>query len=226
MSITLTTDLTKLDNRIRLLTSKNLSYMLAKALSETGKITKDKLKTDMSTYIDKPNPWTLGSAYVRFAKPSDLSVEVGIASENKAGRTAAGKYLMPIIQGTKPRPKAADLSAAKVANVSNISLTPSNVRLNTYGNVTLQSYIKILSEARNGGGKHFIAPIKQGSNIKAVFIRAGRGGKGTRRVFTLDPLPKPRRAQFPLMRLLEQHFMAAWPKQVQIAYKSELQNRL
>ncbi len=62
MSITLTTDLAKLDNRIRFLTSKNLSYMLAKALSETGKITKDKLKTDMSTYIDKPNPWTLGSA--------------------------------------------------------------------------------------------------------------------------------------------------------------------
>jgi len=26
--------------------------------------------------------------------------------------------------------------------------------------------------------------------------------------------------------LLEQHFMAAWPKQVQIAYKTELQNRL
>ena len=185
---------------------------------------------------DRPTRWTLNSTYVRFAKASNLTAEVGFKADAQGRGNPAGKYLQPIVQGTKPRLKAVDLSATKIARESpGAVLVPSKGSglLNGSGNVPLSRYAKILSDARQGGGRYFIAPVKRGSNIKAVFERSeafiprtSTLERNTRRLFTLDPNPKPRRSQFPVRQVLEQGFTRAWRGQLIAAFDAEVARRL
>lgn len=213
------------------LTEQNIRFVVAKAMTEAGKTAQQQLKADMPRYIDRPNPWTMGSTYVRFAKASDLTVEVGIRAQDNQGRTGAAKYLMPLITGGAPRFKGADLSASRVAGTRGV-LIPSPggpVRLNQYGNVSLSNYAKVLSAARTPGSGVYIAPVRPGSSVKAVFQRKerfiGRTStleSSTRRLFTIDPSPKVRAARFPVQPLLEASFRQALPGLLRTGLQAEL----
>lgn len=219
-----------LDKRVRLLTDQNLRYVAAKALNAAGGAAKLALKGAMPRFIDKPVPYTVNSAYQRFARASLLETTIGIADRSRSGRTPAAKYLQPIVKGTTPSVKSADLSATKIAGVaSGAVLVPSRnspLRMTAAGNYTISAYAKVLGSARQGGGQYFIAPVKPGSSVKAVFARAGRGGTQTRRVFTIDPTPKPRRAQFPVREILDRAFGQAWPAEVRSAFEAEISRTL
>jgi hypothetical protein len=225
-----------LDKRLRLLTDQNLRYMAAKALTGAARAAQQQLRQDTHRYVDRPTRWTLNSTYVRFAKASDLTAEVGFKSDAGGRGNPAARYLLPIVKGTRPQLKGADLSATKLAGVpSGAVLVPSRSSglINSFGNVSLSNYAKILSGARTKGGQYFIGPVKRGSSTMAVFER--KSGfiprtstleTSTRRLFTIDPTPKPRRAQFPVRQVLEQGFQAAWPTELRAAYQAELARRL
>lgn len=213
------------------LTEQNIRFVVAKAMTDAGKVAQQQLKESMPRYIDRPNPWTRGSTYVQFAKASDLTVTVGIREQDRNGRTAAGKYLLPLIQGGQPRPKGADLSASKIAGTRGVLIPAKEgpVRLNQYGNVSLSNYAKVLAAARVPGSGVYIAPVRRGSSIKAVFQRKeafmGRTSTletSTRRVFTIDPNPKGRAARFPVPQLLEASFRQAFPSLLASGLQAEL----
>lgn len=213
------------------LTEQNVRYVVARAMTNAGKATQQQLRQALPRYIDRPNPWTMGSTYVQFAKADNLVVEVGIRSTDSRGRTAAGKYLQPLIKGGAPRPKGADLSASKIAGTRGV-LVPSPggpVRLNQYGNVSLSNYAKVLASARRPGSGIYVAPIKAGSSVKAVFQRTegfvGRTStleSSTRRLFTIDPSPRARAARFPIHQLLEDGFRQAFPELLRSGLQAEL----
>lgn len=213
------------------LTEQNIRYVVARAMTEAGKAAQQQLKTDMPRFIDRPNPWTMGSTFVQFAKANDLTLTVGIREQDRNGRTAAGKYLQPLITGGAPRPKGADLSASKIAGTRGV-LIPSKgggVRLNQYGNVSLSNYAKVLEAARTPGSGIYVAPVRQGSSVKAVFQKTerfmGRTStleSRTRRLFTIDPNPKRRAARFPVPQLLEASFRQAFPALLTSGLQAEL----
>lgn len=213
------------------LTEQNIRYVVAKAMTEAGKAAQAQLKADMPRFIDRPNPWTMGSTFVQFAKASDLTLTVGIRDKDNRGRTAAGKYLQPLITGGQPRLKGADLSASKIAGTRGV-LIPSKgggVRLNQYGNVSLSNYAKVLDAARTPGSGVYVAPVRRGSNVKAVFQKTerfmGRTStleSRTRRLFTIDPNPKGRAARFPVTQRLEASFRQAFPALLTSGLQAEL----
>jgi hypothetical protein len=212
------------------LTDVQLRYVVASAMTEAGKAAQESLKQSMPRYIDRPNPWTMGSTFVQFAKASDLTVTVGIRDQDRRGRTGAGKYLAPLITGGPPRPKGADLSASALAGTRGV-LVPARgaVRLNQYGNVSLSNYAKILGSARAKDAGIYVAPVKAGLSTKAVFQRkTGFLGRTstldttTRRLFTIDPTPKVRTARFPVTRILEDGFREAFPNLLRTGLQAEL----
>ena len=225
----------RLDARVRLLTDTNLRFAIAKALTESARAAQQQLRQETPRYIDSPTRWTLNGTYVRFAKASELTAEVGFKA-NAQGRTPAGRYLRPIIKGTTPQLKAADLAATKIARETpGAVLVPARGSglVNSAGNVPLSKYATILSGARQGGGQYFIGPVKRGSSVKAVFERKegfiGRTStleRTTKRLFTIDPNPKARRAQFPVRTVLQQGFEQAWQVQAKAAVQAELARRL
>ena len=225
-------DLQRLDSRVRLLTDQNLRFMAARALTGAAQAAQQELKQATPRYIDNPTRWTINGTYVRFARADTLTAEVGFRQDAQGRGNAAGKYLLPIVKGTTPKLKGADLSATKIAGQpSGAVLVParnSPLRKTAAGNYTVSAYAKVLSSARQGGqGRpYFVAPVKPGSSTQAIFTRAGRGGQQVRRVFTIDPNPKTRRPQFPVRQVLEQGFAAAWRAQLRMAFDAEVARRL
>ena len=222
--------LSRLDGRVRLLTDQNLRFVAARALTESAKAAQSGLKEAMPRFIDQPTRWTLGSTFVQYARANNLETTIGIRSDKQGRGNAAGRYLRPIVEGTTPKIKGADLSATKIAGVSSgavlVPARNSPLRKTAAGNYTISAYAKVLGSARQGGGKYFIAPVKPGSPTQAVFARAGRGGKTTRRVFTIDPSPKTRRPVFPVQEILSKAFGQAWPVEVRRAFEAEVARKL
>lgn len=229
--IDLQSDLKRLDSRVQLLTDQNLRFMAARALTGAAQAAQAELKQTTPRYIDRPTRWTVNGTYVRFAKAQDLTAEVGFRQDTQGRGNAAGRYLQPIVKGTTPKLKGADLSATKIAGQpAGAVLVPaknSPLRKTESGNYTISAYAKVLGSARQGGqGRpYFVAPVKQGSSTQAIFTRTVRSGQ-LRRVFTIDPSPKTRRPQFPVQPILRQAFERAWPGQLKAAYQAELVRRL
>lgn len=229
--ISVTNDIQQVVSKLGKLTEQNIRFVVASAMTQAGKAAQQDLKQAMPRFIDRPNPWTLGSTFVQYAKASDLTVEVGIRTTDARGRTPAGRYLMPLIKGTPPVTKGADLSASKIAGTRG-ALIPSQgspIRLNQYGNVSLSNYAKVLSAARAPGSGYYVAPVRPGSSVKAVFQRKEAFIRGTstlesstRRVFTIDPSPKTRAARFPVPQLLEASFRQAFPQLLRSGLQAEL----
>ena len=234
--IDLQSDLKRLDSRVQLLTDQNLRYMAARALTGAAQAAQQQLKQATPRYIDNPTRWTVNGTYVRFAKAQDLTTEVGFRQDTQGRGNAAGRYLQPIVKGTTPKLKGADLSATKIAGATRGAvLVPARTSglKNAAGNVPLSKYATILGEARKGNGRYYVAPVKRGSSTMAVFERTSGFIPRTstveatvRRMFTIDPNPKTRRPQFPVQPILQQAFERAWPGQLKAAYQAELVRRL
>jgi hypothetical protein len=228
--------LQRLDSRVRLLTDQNLRYAAAKALTGAAQAAQAALKQATPRYIDRPTRWTVNGTYVRFARADTLTAEVGFRQDAQGRGNPAGRYLQPIVKGTTPKLKAADLAATKIARETRGAvLVPAKGTglLNASGNVPLSKYATILGQARQGGGQYFIGPVKRGSSVKAVFERkegfiprTSTLEATTRRLFTIDPNPKQRRQQFPVQQVLRQGFEQAWPTQVRASLQAELARRL
>ena len=234
--IDLQSDLQRLSSRVALLTDQNLRFATSRALTATARAAQAELKQQTPRYINQPTRWTLNGTYVRFARPDTLETEVGFRSDPQGRGNAAGRYLQPIVKGTTPKLKGADLAASKIAREApGAVLVPAKGSglTNAAGNVSLSKYATILGQARQGGGQYFVGPVKPGSSIKAVFerkegfiSRTSTLERSTRRVFTIDPNPKQRRPQFPVREILTKAFGQAWPAEVRKAYEAEVQRKL
>ena len=234
-SFDVTNDIDKALKGLTALDAKNISFAVARAMTLTGQYTQVKLKAAMQREIDRPTPYTLNSTFVTFAKPSKLFMEVGIRTTGKGGRTAAGRYLQSIIKGGQPTYKAVDLAASKIAGYRGVHV-PSNkspVKLNRYGNISLGNYKKVIGGARQGNGQYFIAPVKRGSNIKAVYERKssfiGRTStvqSNTSRIFVIDRNPTSRSRQLNLDIVLGRTVRQNFPKFMKQRFEAEIARKL
>jgi len=230
----ITNDIDKALKGLNALDEKNISFAVAKAMTLTGQFAENKLKVAMEAAIDRPTPYTMRSTFVTFAKPTNLFMEVGIR-ETSRGRTAAGKYLQALVKGGRPTVKGVDLAASKIAGYRGV-LVPSKespVKLNRYGNISLGNYKKVVGAARNIGGAYFIAPVKRGSSVKAIYQRTtgfiGRTStieSNTSRVFVIEPNPKARTRQLNLPVVLGRTIQNEFPKFMEQRFKVEIAQKM
>ena len=229
-----TSDINQALKGLTALDEKNIIFAVAKAMTLTGQYAEKKLQGAMQTAIDRPTPYTVRSTFVQFAKPSNLFMEVGIR-ERSRGRTAAGKYLQALVKGGRPTVKGVDLAASKIAGYRGV-LVPSQqspVKLNRYGNISLGNYKKVVGGARNIGGAYFIAPVKRGSSVKAIYQRTtsfiGRTStiqNNTSRVFVIEPNPKARTRQLNLPIVLGRTVQNEFPKFMKQRFQVEIGRKM
>ena len=230
----ITSDIDKALKGLNALDEKNISFAVAKAMTLTGQFAENKLKVAMEAAIDRPTPYTMRSTFVTFAKPTNLFMEVGIR-ETSRGRTAAGRYLQALVKGGRPTVKGVDLAASKIAGYRGV-LVPSKqspVKLNRYGNISLGNYKKVVGGARNINGAYFIAPVKRGSSVKAIYQKTtgfiGRTStiqSNTSRVFVIEPNPKARTRQLNLPVVLGRTIQNEFPKFMKQRFKVEIAQKL
>lgn len=168
-SITLTSDLSTLSQRVLLLNEQQLRRTVAFALKRTAGATHEFLKQRIA---DPSGPiqggatrWTLGgTTAAKFVKPADLTAYVGFRSDTPR---AAGRYLRPIMRGTPPVTKAIDLKLSQ--GRSGLRFTPSRALPRTQqGNISRST---IGSQILGGGAPGlFTRPLK-GSSTLGVFRR-------------------------------------------------------
>ena len=228
-------DINKALQGLTALDEKNISFAVAKAMTLTGQYAQNKLKVALSAAIDRPTPYTMNSTFVTFASPSKLFMEVGIKNKARSGRIPAGRYLQAFINGQQPTSKAVDLAASKIAGYRGV-LVPSKqspVKLNRYGNITLGKYKEIVGGARNFGGAYYIAPVKRGSSVKAIYQRKtsliGRTStiqNKTSRVFVISPNPKQRQKQLDLPIVLGRTVQQEFPKFMKQRFEVEIARKL
>ncbi len=230
-----TSDINNALKGLNALDEKNIMFAVAKAMTLTGQYAEDKLKVAMASAIDRPTPYTMRSTFVQYARPSNLFMEVGIRKTGSGNRTAAGRYLQAVIKGGSPTYKGADLAASKLVGYKGV-LVPSKqspVKLNRYGNITLGKYKEVIGGARNLGGAYYIAPVKRGSSVKAIYQRKtsliGRTStiqNQTSRVFVISPNPKMRQRQLNLPIVLGQTVRQEFPKFMRQRFEVEIAMKL
>tara|TARA_R100000231_G_scaffold118882_1_gene89008 strand:+ start:5243 stop:5968 length:726 start_codon:yes stop_codon:yes gene_type:complete len=230
----ITSDIDKALKGLTALDEKNISFAVAKAMTLTGQFAQNKLKVALNAAIDRPTPFTMNSTFVTFAKPTKLFMEVGIKSQTTRGRIPAGRYLQSLIKGKAPTVKAVDQAASKIAGYKGVLVPSQNspVKLNRYGNVSLANYKKVIGGARSSG-TYYIAPVKRGSSVKAVFQRKEsiiRGtstiAKDTRRLFVIEPNPKMRQQRLNLPVILGTTVQQEFPKFLKQRFKFEIGKKL
>ena len=130
--------------------------------------------------------------------------------------------------------KAVDLAASKIAGYRGV-LVPSKqspIKMNRYGNITLANYKKVIGGARNNGA-YYIAPVKRGSSVKAVYQRKtgfiGRTStiaSNTSRLFVLQPNPAMRQRQLNLPIILGRTVQENFPKFMKQRFNNEIAMKL
>jgi len=231
----ITSDINKALKGLNALDEKNIMFAVAKAMTLTGQFAEKKLQTAMEAAIDRPTPYTKRSTFVTFAKPSKLFMEVGIRTQGRGGRIGAGRYLQSLIKGGSPTYKGVDLAASKIAGYKGF-LVPSKqspVKLNRYGNISLGKYKEIVGGARNLGGAYYIAPVKRGSSVKAIYqrktsliSRTSTIENNTSRVFVISPNPKQRQRQLNLPVILGNTVKQEFPNFMKQRFKAEIARKL
>ena len=232
LSVTIdSSELGRLGDRLALLTERNIRFAVANAMTEVGRKAQADLVQATPRFIQSPTRWTLGGIPQRtFAKPSDLTIDLGFATERRGRGSPAGRYVNPIAAGTGPQMKGADLSASKIAGRRGVLIPARSAGLiDAAGNVPLRKQAQILAAARAGNQNVFVAPVKRGSSTMALFER--REGfmrrsstleRTTRRLFTIEPNPKIRQRQFPVRDLVEASFAQSWRREMAAAFEAEL----
>ena len=232
LSVTIdSSDLGRVADRLALLTERNIRFAVANAMTEAGRKAQADLVQATPRFIQSPTRWTLGGIPQRtFAKPADLTINLGFAAERRGRGSPAGRYVNPIAAGTGPHPKGADLSASKIAGRRGTLIPARSAGLvDGAGNVPLRKQAQILGAARSGSQGVFVAPVRRGSSTMAIFER--REGfmrrsstleRTTRRLFTIEPNPRIRQRQFPVRDLVEASFAQAWRREMATAFEAEL----
>lgn len=254
MTLQLTIDasqLQRLNQQLLLLTDRNISYVVARAMTNAAKAAQQELKRDMSNHISNPVAWTRNSTYVRYARPSNLSVEVGF-KDFASGGTPAGRYLNPLVAGgfRKPKPHE-NLLWNSGAVPRGRYLVPTGItplRFNTAGNIPASRYVQVLSrlkslrevgstqnvtnsarsQAKRSDRDFFVG--RPGGLPLGIYARVGRrpkGGsvnlpRGFHTVFYLTSRPAYQ-PQFPIPSILNTAFEQSFTRELQAGLAAELQ---
>lgn len=117
MLFSISSDLRQLEKDLSDIEKKQIPFAASRAINETAEIVKEELIEQLDKDLDRPTPFTKRGFYIRRSSKRDLTAIVGI-------KDIQAEYLGLQIEGGREKPKGFAL------------ITPVNIRLNKYGNLT------------------------------------------------------------------------------------------
>lgn len=223
--------------------SRQLPWMVAKAMTESSKKAQDAIKAQAPQKIDRPTPFTLNSTFVKFASPRKLESSVGFKDFASKG-TPAAKYLQPIVKGQPRNAKRSEVALRRAGVLrSNEFIVPTGVyplRLNQYGNLSGGKYTQVLSRLKALGEQGYTGNVSRsgrsqrkraqldyfvgrpGGLPRGIYARVGRKKRGFHTVFYITRQPTYQ-ATFPIDKILINTWQSNFPVQMRKAIEAELQ---
>lgn len=176
---------------------KQTRFAAAVALTRTGKITQKEEQSGIAKAFDRPKPFTVKSTYLVPAKKDNLTVRVGIKDKTAAYLSHHVKKRDRAVKGIERYMRGKGLLPASMYVVPG-----GGARLNTYGNITLGQYKKIVDGALTKGSAYFMADI---NGVKAIWMRYGPRKRKAKPmlVFVRKPSYRP---LFDFYKIAEQTF--------------------
>lgn len=174
--------------------------ILSEAATETAFYVRNKVRSEMPRYIDKPKPFTLNSIFVR--KGTQAKPEASVEWRRPSGGVSGGRYLRPTVFGGGRSQKGLErLLEANGAMPKGLRAVPTDdAPKDAFGNV-LPAFIRKVAAAivANPTGRNvyqktkglskvqsfFAVPQKQGNLSPGIYeTRATGFGNAIRRVFS------------------------------------------
>lgn len=146
MQISVKHDIDKLLPKLAAVGSRQVPYVVARALTKTGQFAQQSIKEAMPHTFDRPTPYTLNSTYLKPATKSNLESLVKIKDENFKG-LAANKWLHAEVVGGARNLKRSEKSLKIKGYLNNgEQIVPAaGATLDGYGNIKSGQMSKILS---------------------------------------------------------------------------------
>lgn len=146
MDISVKHDIDKLLPKLAAVGSRQVPFVVAKALTKTGQLAQQSIKDAMPHVFDRPTPYTLNSTYLKPATRSNLEALVKLKDEAYKG-LAANKWLSAEVKGGARNMKRSERSLQiKGFLKDNQQIVPaSGATLDGYGNIKSGQMTKILS---------------------------------------------------------------------------------
>jgi len=184
MEISVKTDIDKLLPKLAAVGSRQVPFVVAMALTRTGKLAQEEVKKSMPKVFDRPTPYTLNSTYLRPATRQRLEALVKIKDEAFKG-IPANKFLHAQAFGGGRNMKRSERSLQiKGYLKDNQQVVPGKgATLDGYGNIRAGAMSKILSAVQASADPYqneTTASRKRGRTRKRkaeYFVGAPGGGR-------------------------------------------------
>jgi hypothetical protein len=146
IDLKVTDNLKALADKVEGFSERRMNSTLASTLTATARDAQKSIKSETTTRLDRPTPFTLNSTYVKPATAQKLEAYVGFKEFAGKG-TPAGKYIQPQIHGGGRRDKGLEvgLRFAGVLPQGWYAVPGPSARLNAYGNMSAGEVVRILS---------------------------------------------------------------------------------
>lgn len=195
MQISVKHDIDKLLPKLSAVGSRQAPFVVAMALTRTGKLAQEEIKKAMPQVFDRPTRYTLNSTYLRPATKQRLEALVKIKDENFKG-LAANKWLhAEVFGGTRNMKRSERSLQIKGYLKDGEQIVPGKgVALDQHGNIRSGTMTKILSVAKasadpyqnettaskkrnrkRGKAQYFVGSPGGGRLPRGVYERTGTG---------------------------------------------------
>lgn len=204
VEITVKDDLDKLSRALTALERHQIPFAAAIALNDTAKGAAADYRQKLPSIFDRPTPFTLNSAFVRFARKDNLQAAVELREFAGKG-TPAAKYLGPEILGTGRNVKRFERAMERRGiGLEGFAVPGRGATLDAYGNMSRGQIAQILSQLnamadrtrnvsakttarlakrkllvkhgnRLAPGQYFVANSKQDDQTLGIYKLVGRG---------------------------------------------------
>lgn len=212
-----TSELSGLSARLGLLTGPQLRTAAALALRDAAAAGRDHLKEELAKPSGGPieggaTRWTIGGTYAsRFVQPQALEAEVGFASTQPR---AAGRYLRPLLTGSRAVTKGIDLKLG--GGRGRVFIPARSLGRTPQGNVPRATLSRVVQS------EPFLLPLRGGVAM-GLYVRTRRGkGSWLTLLGVLSP-SRPRRQTLDLERMLapvvQEQFRSEVATQLQVTLR-------
>lgn len=157
-----------------------LPYATMNAINKTSQQIKEELVKEMSRSLDRPTPYTLNSLYIKYAKKTELSAEVGYKDKSQAGKgNPAANWMHTQAEGGARSLKRFEVALNRIGVLPNgMKVAPGSAcPLDAYGNIPSSLILQILSYVRAFG--------EQGYRANITDKRKASLAKGSKRTGTM-----------------------------------------
>jgi hypothetical protein len=154
--------LTELKSSINDLAKNQVPFATMKAINKTSQQIKEELVKEMGRTLDRPTPYTLNSLYIKYAKKTELSSEIGYKDKSWSSKgNPAANWMHTQAEGGPRNLKRFESALSRIGVLlRGMRIVPGSAcPLDAYGNIPPSFIVQILSYFRAFGEQGYRANI-------------------------------------------------------------------